>query len=338
MAESSSHILRSFDAFPKVPPSNQVRTKQGTLTSILMYIMLFFLIWVEVGGYLDGFIDYQFTVDDQIRKAVDLNLDIAVHMPCKYLQANVRDATQDHMLAAERLNFQGISSDIPDFFFSKKKDVATPKLEDVLANSLEARFSSEGQHINENMPCCRIFGTVPINRVRGDFYISVKGFGFANAGLANSMNFTHYISEFSVGTFYPYLDNPLDMTYQVTSIPRHTYHYKLNIIPTLYAKLGLAIDTTQYAMSMYETSDRYMPGIFIQYDFEPIKMIVAERRLSFWHFFVRLVTIIGAIWIVTKLAYRGLEKLATLILGKEFMRRGEEKREGGLLDEEFEKI
>ncbi|QPG74096.1 hypothetical protein FOA43_001417 [Brettanomyces nanus] len=306
-----------------------------------MYMFLFFMIWVEVGGYLDGFIDHQFTVDDVIRKDLKLNLDIAVAMPCKYVNANVRDSTQDRILAAEKLNFEGISDQVPEWYFQTKKKVYTPQLEDVLANSVEARFFTEGQHINVEMPFCRIFGTIPINRVQGEFHITAKGYAYPDRTMAPeaSFNFTHFISEFSFGDFFPYLDNPLDMTYKVTDEKRHSYHYKLDIIPTMYKKLGLEIDTTQYAMSMFETTERYMPGIFFRYDFDPIKMIVAERRLSFWHFFVKLVTIIGGIWIMTKWIYRGIEKLILLAFGKEFARRGEEKKKGGLLDsDEFEKI
>ncbi|VEU21186.1 DEKNAAC102105 [Brettanomyces naardenensis] len=334
-------FLRSFDAFPKVPPSNQIRSTRGSFASIGMYVFLFFLFWVEVGGYLDGFIDHQFTVDDVIRKDLKLNMDIAVAMPCKLLNADVRDATNDRLMAAEKLNFEGIPDRIPLWYFENKKKVYTPKLEDVLANSMEARFFSEGEHVNEDLPFCRIYGTIPINRVKGDFHITAKGYGYASTTFTpkESLNFTHFISEFSFGDFYPYLDNPLDMTYQVTDENWHSYHYKLDIVPTMYKKLGLEIDTSQYSMSMFDTAGKHMPGIFVRYDFEPIKMIVAERRLSFWHFVVRLVTIMGGIWIVAMWVYRGSEKALGTILGREFVKRGEEKKEGGLLDgEEFEKI
>lgn len=340
--EHPRSILRSFDAFPKLPPSSQVRSTHGSFTSILMYLFLIFLIWVEVGGYLDGFIDHQFTVDDQIRKDLKLNLDMAIMMPCKYLQTNVRDQTDDRLLAAEKLNFEGIRKEVPAWYFEHKKKVYTPELEDVLANSVEARFFSEGTHVNEEMPACHIYGTIPINRVSGDFHITAKGRAYMDRERTpdEALNFTHYISEFSFGDFYPYMDNPLDMTYQVTDDQRHTYHYKLNVVPIAYKKLGLEINLQQYSLTMFESSKKYVPGIFFKYDFEPIKMVTVERRLSFWHFLVRLITIVGGIWIVTKWVYRAGEKVIESTLGKEYVKRSEEKKDGGLLDDpdQFESI
>lgn len=326
-----------------MPPSNQVRTTRGSISSIFTYVFLFFLIWVEIGGYIDGFIDYQFSVDDVIRTNLFLNMDITVASPCKSLQVDVRDSTADRMLAEEKLNFQGLPNAMPWEMYQKTKEVVSPKLEDILANSLGAKFVIEGQRQNDDLPYCRIFGTLPVNRVRGSLYITGKGFGSTFLrSQPQTLNFTHQITEFSFGDFYPYFDNPLDMTYQVTEENAHTFQYKLSVIPTQYEKLGVDIDTTQYAMSLYESSRKYVSGIFVQYDFEPIKMIVAERRLSFWHFLIKLVTIIGGIWIVCKWCYRVLEKLLTVALGKDVLRRGEEKKEGGLLDsldeETFEKI
>jgi len=326
-----------------VPPSSQVRTTRGSVSSIFMYVFLFFMIWVEVGGYIDGFIDYQFSVDDVIRTKLFLNMDITVASPCKSLHVDVRDATADRLLAEEKLNFQGLPGAIPWQMYQKTKQVVTPKLEDILANSLGAKFVVEGERRNEDFPYCRIFGTLPINRVRGSLHITGKGQGINFfASQPETLNFTHQVSELSFGDFYPYFDNPLDMTYKVTHENKHTFQYKLDVVPTQYEKLGLDIDTTQYSMSLYESSGKYMSGIFIQYDFEPIKMIVAERRLSFWHFLIKLVTIIGGIWIVCRWFYRVIEKVLTIAFGKEVMRRGEEKKEGGLLDslddDKFEKI
>ena len=79
----------------------------------------------------------------------------------------------------------------------------------------------------------------------------------------------------------------------------------------------------------------------MKYDFDPIKMTVIEKRLSFFQFIIRLVTIIGGLWVMAQWMYKGMEKFILVAFGKEYSRRGEEKK-GGLLDAEpeddFEKI
>lgn len=305
-----------------------------------------FLIWVQIGGYLDGFIDHQYSVDEKIRNSVNLNVDIMVNMPCKNLDANVRDVTDDRYLAEEILNFEGIR--VPLTLWSmgqREKHIVTPDLDQVLSNSLEADYITKGVRNNLDLPACRIYGSIPVTRVQGDFHITAEGQGYMNLGNKvpnEALNFTHFINEFSFGTFYPYIENALDFTSQRTNENRHTYHYNLKIIPTVYSKLGHEIDTTQYSVRMFETSNKYVPGIFFKYDFDPLKMSVVERRLSFFQFVIRLVTIIGGLWVIAQWLYKIMDKLIVVIFGKEFARRGEEKKDGGLLDAEpeetFEKI
>ncbi|KAG7802910.1 hypothetical protein KL944_001802 [Ogataea haglerorum] len=329
--DRSKGFIRTFDAFRK-----------GSYSTIITYLFILFLVWVEVGGYIDGAIDHQFTVDELVRKDLVINLDLVVAMPCNYIHTNVRDLTDDRFLAAELLNYQGTTFNIPRWYEQSAKKIVTPELEAVLERSLQARFQYQGEHHDEGAPACRIFGAIPVNRVKGELHITARGYGYRDRTRipAEALNFTHAISEFSFGEFFPYLDNPLDMTLKMTDSHLHTFRYHLNVVPTLYRKLGVEIDTNQYSLSLTESSGKYVPGIFFQYDFEPIKLVVEETRLSFWQFVVRLVTILGGILVVAGWLYKLLDKLIMITLGKEFAKRGQEKKEGGLLDnvEDFEKI
>lgn len=341
--DSTKKYIRVFDAFPKQPPSDQVRSVRGSYSTFLTYFFMLFIIWVEIGGQLDGYIDHQYSVDDKIRERIDLNIDIIVAMPCKYLDANVRDITEDRFLAEEILNFEGLR--VPPHFWKltpEEKDTKSVGIDNILANSLEADFVGEGRRVNVELPACRISGTIPINRVQGDFHITAEGYGYMGANVADEseLNLTHMINEFSFGTFYPYIDNTLDRTSQSTDTKRHTFHYNLKIIPSVFGKLGHEVETTQYSVQMYETDNKYVPGIFFKYDFDAIKMSTIEKRMSFLQFLTRIVTIIGGLWVMASWAYKLSEKLIVLTFGKEFAKRGEEKK-GGLLDaeeEEFEKI
>ncbi|GME81398.1 unnamed protein product [Ambrosiozyma monospora] len=336
-------MIRAFDAFPKVPPSQQVHSVRGGYTSLMMYLFMIFLIWIEIGGYIDGEIHKLFTVDDVIRHDLRINVDLIVAMPCNFLNTNVRDATDDRFLASELLNFQGTTAYIPTWFFESKKKVVTPEMESVLRNSMNAEFQTQGTRDNEELPACHIYGYIPVNRVKGDFHITAKGYGYRDRSFVpmEQLNFTHYINEFSFGDFYPYMDNQLDMTYKITDESHHSFHYHMTVVPTTYKKLGVEIDTNQYSLTNFETGGKYIPGIFFRYDFDPIKMIIEENRIPFWQFVIRLVTIIGGLVVIAKWTFKGFEKLIYISFGKEFARRGDEKKEGGLLDrheEEFETI
>ncbi|KAG7910987.1 hypothetical protein KL906_001367 [Ogataea polymorpha] len=262
-------------------------------------------------------------------------------MPCNFIHTNVRDATDDRFLAAELLNYQGTVFNVPRWYEQSNKKITTPELEDVLGRSLQASFSHQGAHFDEGAPACRIYGAIPVNRVKGELHITGKGYGYRDRTHTpvEALNFTHAVTEFSFGEFFPYLDNPLDMTIKTTDENIHTFKYQLNVVPTLYRKLGVEIDTNQYSLSLSESSGKYVPGIFFQYDFEPIKMVIEETRLSFWQFVVRLATIIGGIMVIARWLYKFVDKMVVVTMGKEFAKRGEEKKEGGLLDkvDEYEK-
>lgn len=341
--EKTKSYIRVFDAFPKTPPADQVGSVRGSYTTFLTYFFILFMLWVDIGGRLDGYIDHQFSVDDKIREKIDLNVDIIVAMPCKYLDANVRDVTEDRIMAEELLNFEGVR--VPPYFWTmtpEKKEIRSFDIDSVLQNSLEADYIGQGRRVNVDLPACRISGTIPINRVQGDFHITAEGYGYLGSNIADEsdLNLTHMINEFSFGTFYPYIDNSLDRTSQSTDHKRHTFHYNLKVIPSVFGRLGLEVETTQYSVQMYETDDKYVPGIFFKYDFEPIKMSMIEKRLSFMQFLIRVATIVGGLWVIASWLYRVSEKLIVLVMGEEYARRGEEKK-GGLLDgddEVFETI
>ncbi|ODV85445.1 hypothetical protein CANARDRAFT_7559 [[Candida] arabinofermentans NRRL YB-2248] len=340
--DQSRKFIRTFDAFPKIPSSQEVRSSRGSLSSIMTYVFMLFLLWVEIGGYIDGYVDHQFSVDEIVRKDLRINLDMIVAMPCNYIDTNVRDTTDDRFLAAELLNYQGTTWNIPRWFFESDKKTVTPELEEVLGRSVIAEFSQKGVHMDGGQPACRIYGYVPVNKVRGDFHITAKGFGYRDRTITprEALNFTHVITEFSFGEFYPYLDNPLDMTIQTTDQQLQTFQYQLRVVPTLFKKLGLEVDTNQFSTTSTSSSGKYVPGIFFKYDFEPIKLIVEEKRLSFFQFTIRIITIFGGIMVIASWLYKLMDKLILITLGREFLKRGEEKKDGGLLDavEDFEKI
>lgn len=335
--------VRTFDAFPKVDSQHAVRSTRGGFSTLITMFCGLLIVWIQIGGYLGGYVDHQFIVDDKIKTELFINLDMTVAMPCEFLSTNIMDETYDRFLAGELLNFEGTEFYIPSVFEvnAENNDHETPELDEILQENIRAEFRVSGAKINNAAPACHIFGSIPVNHVSGKFFITATGFGRSSRPHVpyESLNFSHAISEFSFGEFYPYINNPLDFTAKVTTEHGQVYNYNSRVVPTLYEKLGIEVDTNQYSLSeQHRVIDKgtksisKMPGIFFKYDFEPIKLIVAERRLPFLQFVARLATIVSGLIVFAGYIYRLYEKVLAILFGKRYAQKHTERVTGGLLD------
>lgn len=341
--DSFAKKVRTFDAFPKVDSQHTVRSQRGGFSTLMTAFCGLLIVWVEIGGFLGGYVDHQFIVDNEIKSSLVINVDMLVAMPCEFLHTNVEDITKDRYLAGETLNFQGTNFITPPTFninnINDKHD--TPDLDEIMQDSLRAEFSVSGARINEGAPACHIFGSIPVSHVKGDFHITAKGLGYSDRLHVplEALNFSHVIQEFSFGDFYPFINNPLDASGKLTEEPLISYLYFAKVVPTLYQRLGLVVDTNQYSLTennhvfkLEHKRPTGIPGIFFKYDFEPIKLIIIERRLPFIQFVARLATIVGGLLILGGYLFRMYEKILVVLLGKKYVDKDREKKSGGILD------
>lgn len=344
--DAISTRVKTFDAFPKLNSQHAVRSQRGGLSTIMTLVFVLFITWVQIGGYLGGYVDHQFVVDDMIRTDLRINLDLKVAMPCQFLHTNVLDITDDRLLAGEVLNFEGSYFAVPELFRmnSENDEHETPDLDELMMGAARYEFGVAGVHLAESAPACHIFGSIPVNQVSGDFHITAKGMGYRDRLHVDpqALNFSHIIAEFSFGDFYPLIKNPLDFTGKTTDEHFHSYKYYAKVVPTLYERMGLQVDTNQYSLTelhraFKEKNGRVqgVPGIFFKYDFEPIKLIVSDQRIPFTLFVARLATIIGGIFIVAGYLFRMYEKLLKLFFGRRYATKDTERKEGGLLDRDY---
>jgi len=157
---------------------------------------------------------------------------------------------------------------------------------------------------------CRIYGSMGVNRVQGDFHITAKGHGYWEDGAHvdhQSFNFSHVITELSFGDYYPKLVNPLDGVVSKTDQNFYKFQYFLSIVPTTYESQtsGKSLLTNQYAVTEHsrKISSHFVPGIFFKYDIEPISLTISDRRTALLAFVVRLVNIISGILVGGGWAY-----------------------------------
>lgn len=318
------------DITAKIEAQHTVRSNRGSLSTFVTFFLLLFLTWVEVGSFFGGRTVHQFHVDPAVNKNMTINIDLLVAMPCNSLQTNVRDITDDRLMAAEKLQYVGMSFFVPAGY-RDAKEIVTPGLDEIMAEGIKAEFMRAAERTTDGAPACHIFGSIPVNRVAGDFHITAKGFGYKDRSHVplESLNFSHAVSEFSFGDFFPYINNPLDATVKITEENRQSYSYFLTVVPTVYKKLGAEISTNQYSLSLlektYNKENKGIPGIFFKYDFEPILLSVVDDRMGFLTFLVRLATIYGGIIVCAQWGNKALDKLLVALLGKRYASRGSEK-------------
>lgn len=70
----------------------------------------------------------------------------------------------------------------------------------------------------DNAPACRIYGSIKVKKVTGNFHIKalVPVFMIPNAGLDRDINMSHIIHEFSFGDYFPDIAEPLDVSMELT--------------------------------------------------------------------------------------------------------------------------
>lgn len=287
--------------------------------------------WTEFGSYFGGYVDQQYKVDDQVKETFQINMDLYVDMPCKWLHINVRDQTMDRKVVANELNMEDMPFFVPyGTIVNDMRKIATPDLDEILADAIPAQFRermdvdslrAEGGTFNG----CHIFGSVPVNRVAGELQITAKGWGYSDFERApvSEINFSHVINEFSYGDFFPYINNPLDSTAKISvDNPLLGYRYDTSIVPTVYEKLGALVDTNQYAVSQRQfdpngakRGSKSVPGIFFRYDFEALSILIRDERLSFVQFIIRLVAILSFVVYIASWAFRMLDTVLVVVLG-----------------------
>ena len=169
-----------------------------------MLVVSFLLIFSELTRWWSGNETHIFAVEKGVGHNLQINMDIVIPMKCRDIHINVQDAAGDRILAGSMLkeeptnwhqwaDIRGVHKlgtdsqgniltgegyheheegfgqenayDIVAAAYAKKKFSKTPKL----------RGSSEGDS-------CRIFGSLRVNKVQGDFHITARGHGYQEFG------------------------------------------------------------------------------------------------------------------------------------------------------------
>lgn len=319
----SGNIVSAFDAFPKSKPQYVTRTSGGGKWTVAMSIISILLIWTEVARWWRGSESHEFAVEKEVSHELQINLDIVVKMSCDDIHVNVQDAAGDRIMAQQRLHRDATN-------WSRWVDakgihqLGRDRHGKVNTNEgwLELGYDEEGfgeEHVHDivalgrkkakwaktpklrgQADSCRIFGSLDLNKVQGDFHITARGHGYMGEGKHldhSQFNFSHIISELSYGPFYPSLVNPLDRTVNTAPDHFHKFQYYLSVVPTVYSYGRNRIHTNQYAVTERSkaVNEHYIPGIFFKYDIEPILLSVTEDREGLVLFLVKIINVLSGV-------------------------------------------
>ncbi|CAI0406743.1 unnamed protein product [Linum tenue] len=157
---------------------------------------------------------------------------------------------------------------------------------------------------------CRVYGVLDVQRVAGNFHISVHGLNIMVAQMifegAKHVNVSHIIHDLSFGPKYPGIHNPLDGTVRILHESSGIFKYYIKIVPTEYRYISKEVlPTNQFSVTEYFSPmndfDRSWPAVYFLYDLSPITVTIKEEKRSFLHFITRLCAVLGGTFAVTGL-------------------------------------
>eukprot|EP00475_Leptophrys_vorax_P005411 TRINITY_DN13273_c0_g3_i2.p1 TRINITY_DN13273_c0_g3~~TRINITY_DN13273_c0_g3_i2.p1 ORF type:complete len:374 (-),score=8.29 TRINITY_DN13273_c0_g3_i2:23-1144(-) len=175
-------------------------------------------------------------------------------------------------------------------------------MEETVAGIKDAMARGEG---------CRLYGHLAVERVAGNFHVSVHGQSymvlqqvFSSVG---EVNVSHIIHALGFGAPYPGKVDPLDGFVRVLPAVREgedparasgTFKYFLKVVPTeFFFWHGGSVKTNQYSISEYFSAStpqsNALPAVYFLYDLSPIAVTITEHVRSFFHFLTRLCAVLG---------------------------------------------
>ncbi|NXS61891.1 ERGI2 protein, partial [Brachypteracias leptosomus] len=318
------NLMKELDAFPKVPESYVETSASGGTVSLIAFTTIAFLTIMEFTVYRDTWMKYEYEVDKDFTSKLRINIDITVAMRCQYVGADVLDLAETMVASADGLIYEPVSWFLP--FYLKRKLVLQliqsrlqeeHSLQDVIFKSAFKSASTALPPREDNSlqspDACRIHGHLYVNKVAGNFHITVgkaiphpRGHAHLAALVSHeSYNFSHRIDHLSFGELIPGIINPLDGTEKIASDHNQMFQYFITVVPTKLHTYKISAETHQFSVTERErvinhaAGSHGVSGIFMKYDISSLMVTVTEEHMPFWQFLVRLCGIIGGIFSTT---------------------------------------
>jgi len=313
--------LAEFDAFPKLPSTYKTRSESRGFLTIFVTFLAFLLVLNDLGEYIWGWPDYEFSVDRDPHNGMNVNVDLVVNMPCQYLSVDLRDAVGDRLYLSDGFRRDGTTFDIGQAT-ALKEHAAALSARQAISQSRKSRgffatlFRRQSQgykptyNYKPSGSSCRVYGTVQVKKVTANLHITTLGHGYSSRQHVDHslMNLSHVITEFSFGPYFPDITQPLDNSFELTDQPFVAYQYFLHVVPTTYiAPRSQPLNTHQYSVTHYTRvleHGRGVPGIFFKFDMEPVSLTIHQRTTSLLELLIRCVGVVGGVFVCMGYAVR----------------------------------
>ncbi|KAM7251126.1 hypothetical protein ACFE04_023009 [Oxalis oulophora] len=328
--------IKSMDAFPRAEEHLLQKTQSGALVSIVGLVIMATLFLHELRYYLTTYTVHQMSVDLKRGETLPIHINMTFpSLPCDVLSVDAIDMSGKHEVDLDtniwklRLNSQGhiigteYLSDLVEKEHSHKHD--DKEKHDTEENLHNLGFDKDAENMIkkvkeaiQNGEGCRVYGVLDVQRVAGNFHISVHGLNIYVAqmifGGATHVNVSHMIHDLSFGPKYPGIHNPLDGTERVLHDASGTFKYYIKIVPTEYKDISKEVlPTNQFSVTEYFSPmnefDRTWPAVYFLYDLSPITVTIREERRSFLHFITRLCAVLGGTFAVTGMLDRWMFRI-----------------------------
>jgi len=324
--------LAKFDAFPKLPSTYKSRSESRGFMTLFVVLLAILLMLNDIGEYVWGWRDEEFSIDANKSSLLRINVDISVAMPCKYLTVDLRDAVGDRLMLTGGLHRDGIVFDTSHATAFREHSEAL-SVQQAVSQSRKSRgfFSFFTRKQPDFKPtikresggsACRIYGTLFVKRVTANFHITSLGHGYSSYEHVphNQINFSHVTSEFSFGPHFPDITQPLDHSFEVTNDSFIAYQYFLHVVPTTYiAPRSSPLHTNQYSVTHYsrvlKNHRGSSPGIFFKFELDPLSITIHQRTTTFIQLFIRCVGVIGGVFVCMGYAIRITVRAVEVVSG-----------------------
>ncbi|KAK6116076.1 hypothetical protein DH2020_008345 [Rehmannia glutinosa] len=306
--------LRSLDAFPRAEEHLLQKTKSGAFVSIIGLLIMATLFLHELSYYLSTYTVHQMAVDLKRGDTLPIHINMTFpSLPCDVLSVDAIDMSGKHEVDLDtniwklRLNKDGhiigteylsdlvekehaahehgsLKDDHKDHHEESDHKIKLQSLDEEAENMIK-----KVKHALANGEGCRVYGVLDVQRVAGNFHISVHGLnifvaqmGFlasplyswgcrfdmlglqlnmlnkpykyngAIFGGSSHVNVSHIIHDLSFGSKYPGIHNPLDDTVRILRGTSGTFKYYIKIVPTEYKYISKEIlATNQFSVTEY---------------------------------------------------------------------------------------
>ncbi|KAM7507919.1 hypothetical protein LguiA_018372 [Lonicera macranthoides] len=318
--------LKSLDAFPRAEEHLLQKTQSGAVVSIVGLVIMATLFLHELRYYLTTYTVHKMAVDLKRGETLPIHINITFpSLPCDVLSVDAIDMSGKHEVDLDtniwklRLNNDGhiIGTEYLSDLVEKEHhhDGDKDHHEDADQKLHLQGFDEDAEHmikrVKQAMAAgegCRVYGVLDVQRVAGNFHISVHGLNIFVAQMIfegnTHVNVSHVIHDLSFGPKYPGLHNPLDGTSRILRGASGMFKYYIKIVPTEYKYISKEVlPTNQFSVTEYFSPineyARAWPAVYFLYDLSPITVTIKEERRSFLHFITRLCAVLGGTFALT---------------------------------------